>query len=64
MLYAARAEIKSTFAGQMSEGHALLKANIEAILNSAIPGMESRLREQLVSDLEALLLRIKFTLPD
>jgi vacuolar-type H+-ATPase subunit H len=64
MLNAATTEIKTAFSGQITEGQELLKENIEAILNKAIPGMESRLHAQLTTDLQQLLLNVKFVLPE
>ncbi len=64
LLNAATTEIKTTFSTQMADGQEKLKENIEATLNKAIPGMESRLRAQLVTELQQLLLKVKFVLPE
>ncbi len=63
MLNAATAEVKTAFSSQMSEGQVQLKENIEAALNKAIPGMEARVSAQLVAELQQLLLKVKFVLP-
>jgi hypothetical protein len=69
-------EIKSTFAGQvaahsqsmlngdMPEVKAVLQENIQAILATTIPDLEDRLRDQLTAELQQLLLKVKFVLPD
>lgn len=64
LLNAATADIKTAFSSQMTDGQEKLKENIEAALNKAIPGMESRLRAQLVTKLQQLLLKVKFVLPE
>lgn len=64
MLSAATDEIKTTFSSQINDGQEKLKESIEASLNKAIPGMESRLRAQLVTELQQLLLKVKFVLPE
>lgn len=64
MLSAATDEIKTTFSSQINDGQDKLKESIEASLNKAIPGMESRLRAQLVTELQELLLKVKFVLPE
>ncbi len=64
MLSAATDEIKTTFSSQINDGQEKLKESIEASLNKAIPGMESRLRAQLVTELQELLLKVKFVLPE
>ena len=63
MLNAATAEVKTAFSSQMSEGQVQLKENIEAALNKAIPAMEARVSAQLVAELQQLLLKVKFVLP-
>jgi vacuolar-type H+-ATPase subunit H len=64
MLNAAKTEIKTTFSNQMTAGQEKLKENIEATLNRALPGLESRLHAQLVTELQQLLLKVKFVLPE
>lgn len=64
MINAATAEVKMAFSSQMTEGQEKLKEAIEAALNKAIPGMESRLRAELVKELQQLLLKVKFVLPE
>lgn len=64
MLNAATTEVKAAFSAEIAEGQALLKENIEATLNKAIPGMESRLHNQLVAELQQLLLKVQFVLPE
>nr|MCH9799070.1 hypothetical protein [Betaproteobacteria bacterium] len=64
MLSAATDEIKTTFSSQINDGQEKLKESIEASLNKAIPDMESRLRAQLVTELQQLLLKVKFVLPE
>ena len=64
MLSEATAEAKAVFAAQMTEGQEALKQNIERVVNQAIPDMESRVRKQLTADLQQLLLKVKFVLPE
>jgi hypothetical protein len=64
ILSAATDEIKTTFSSQINDGQEKLKESIEASLNKAIPDMESRLRAQLVTELQQLLLKVKFVLPE
>lgn len=64
MLNAAKTELNTAFSSQMIEAQEKLKVNIEAALNKAIPDMESRLLAQLVTDLQQLLLKVKFVLPE
>ncbi len=64
MLNTATAEVKAIFTTQMSEVLGLLKQNIEEMLNKAIPDLENRVRSQLALELQQLLLKVKFTLPD
>lgn len=64
MLTAATTEVKAIFAAQMTEGQEALKQNIERVVNQAIPDMESRVRKQLTADLQQLLLKVKFVLPE
>jgi len=60
---AATTEMKALATKQVTEGQTLLKENIEAALNKAIPGMESRLRAKLAADLQQLLTQVQFVLP-
>lgn len=64
MLNAATTDIKTAFSSQMTDGQEKLKDSIEAALNKAVPGMESRLHAQLVTELQQLLLNVKFVLPE
>jgi len=64
MLSEATAEAKAVFSAQMTEGQEALKQNIERVVNQAIPDMESRVRKQLTADLQQLLLKVKFVLPE
>ncbi|MFT7227901.1 MAG: hypothetical protein ACI8PW_000478 [Methylophilaceae bacterium] len=64
MLSAATTEAKAIFAAQMTEGQEALKQNIERVVNQAVPEMESRVRKQLTADLQQLLLKVKFVLPE
>lgn len=64
MVNTATAEVKAIFTTQMSEVLGLLKQNIEEMLNKAIPDLESRVRSQLTLELQQLLLKVKFILPD
>ncbi len=64
MLSAATDEIKTTFSSQISDGQEKLKESIEATLNKVMPDMESRLHAQLVAELQQLLLKVKFVLPE
>lgn len=64
MLHAATDEINATFSDQITEGQARLKESIEATLDKAVPGMEDRLRAQLTTDLQQLLLKVRFVLPE
>ncbi|MEO1957182.1 MAG: hypothetical protein ABGX03_04580 [Methylophilaceae bacterium] len=64
MVNTATAEVKAIFTTQMSEVLGLLKQNIEEMLNKAIPDLENRVRSQLTLELQQLLLKVKFILPD
>ena len=50
--------------GDMPDVQAVLQKSIESILTNAIPDMEERLHDQLTEDLQQLLLKVKFVLPD
>jgi len=64
MVNTATAEVRAIFTTQMSEVLGLLKQNIEEMLNKAIPDLESRVCSQLTLELQELLLKVKFILPD
>jgi hypothetical protein len=50
--------------GDMPEVQTVLQESIETILTNAVPDLEVRLREQLTIDLQQLLLKVKFVLPE
>lgn len=50
--------------GDLPEVQAVLQERIETILANALPELEDRLRSQLTSDLQQLLLTVKFVLPE
>lgn len=50
--------------GDLPEVQAILQENIQSILEKTLPDLESRLREQLTTDLQNLLLKVKFVLPE
>jgi hypothetical protein len=50
--------------GDLPSVQEVLKENIQQILESAIPEMEESLRLKLVAELNQLLLKVKFVLPD
>jgi predicted DNA binding CopG/RHH family protein len=50
--------------GDLPEVQAVLKESIESVLSNLVPEMEDRLRNQLTAELQQLLLKVKFVLPE
>ena len=50
--------------GDLPSVQEVLRENIQQILESAIPDLEENLRVQLVAEINQLLLKVKFVLPD
>lgn len=61
-------EVRSQFLAKVNadlpDVQKVLQERIDMMLASAVPDMEGRLKEQLTADLQALLLKVKFVLPD
>lgn len=50
--------------GDMPDVQSVLQESIESILSKAVPELEDRLRDQLTAELQQLLLKVKFVLPE
>lgn len=59
-----KAEFLNQLNGDLPHVQAVLQSSIETILSDAVPDLEVRLRDQLTKDIQALLLKVKFVLPE
>ena len=64
MLKAAMDQIEATFSNKMTKEQQALQATIEAIINQFLPDIEQRLHTQLTTELQQLLVKVKFVLPE
>lgn len=59
-----RSQLLTQVDGDMPDVQAVLKEQIESILTNAVPEIEGRLRDELTAELQQLLLKVKFVLPE
>lgn len=64
MLKAAADQIEATFSNKMTTEQQALQASIEAIVNQFLPDIERRLHAQLTTELQQLLVKVKFVLAE